>query len=61
MIFLIPIWYWAETRLETESDPAAASLFPLQRGPVETGLPQQTAAPEPTAQPAPAVVPPVPT
>jgi hypothetical protein len=56
-IFLIPIRYWAETRLETEFGPAAASLSPLQRGPTEIGLPQQTAAPEPTAQPTPAVVP----
>jgi hypothetical protein len=56
-IFLIPIRYWAETRLETEFGPAATSLSPLQRGPAETGLPQQTATPEPTAQPAPTVVP----
>jgi hypothetical protein len=39
-IFLIPIRYWAETRLETESGPAAASLSPHQRGSAKTGLPQ---------------------
>jgi hypothetical protein len=48
-IFVIPIRYWAKTRLETESGPAAASLSPLQRGPAEIGMPQQTAVPEPTA------------
>jgi hypothetical protein len=56
-IFLIPIRYWAETQLETESGPVAASLSPLQRSPAETGLPQQKAAPEPTAPPAPTVAP----
>jgi hypothetical protein len=30
-IFLIPIRYWAETRLQTESGPAATSLLPHPR------------------------------
>jgi hypothetical protein len=45
MIFLIPIRYWAETRLETESGPAAASLLPHPCGLAETGLPQPPVQP----------------
>jgi hypothetical protein len=39
MIFLIPIRYWAETQLETESGPAAASLS-HSRAALPAGLPQ---------------------
>jgi hypothetical protein len=38
-IFLIPIRYWAETRLETESGPAVASLLPHPRAPTEAKRP----------------------
>jgi hypothetical protein len=40
-IFLIPIRYWAETRLETESGPAAASLLPHPRGPAKVKQPSR--------------------
>jgi hypothetical protein len=40
-IFLIPIRYWAATRLETESGPAVTSLLPHPRGPAEAKRPSQ--------------------
>jgi hypothetical protein len=40
-IFLIPIRYWAETRLETESGLTAAPLLPHPRGPAKAKRPSR--------------------